>query len=312
MNISRIILPTRTQPDTLVAIFLLQQFGQEKYPGIKDASVVVDNQESREFSQALAEGDLLLDVGGGPLDHHNQEKQITASRLVVRDLEVEKDRSIQYLLGYAERDDFYGKGTVSKDPLDRAFGLSGMIANLNRVHNGDAQKITNIIIPLLFAHYEENRRRFEDMPREVDQAFKEKRAYAFRSGKDSDIKVVAIQSDNASLAGYLRSGLGGKHDIVIQQLGSGHTNILTNQKTRVDLSKLIGLIRYVEIKLADPTISLTPTDLQTEGNDERVPHWYYDPATNSLLNGGVHPGDTQPSIVAFRDFKDLVEKAYNI
>jgi hypothetical protein len=40
--ISKIVLPTRPQPDTIVAIFLLQKFGEAKYPGIGAASVIVD------------------------------------------------------------------------------------------------------------------------------------------------------------------------------------------------------------------------------------------------------------------------------
>ena len=31
------------------------------------------------------------------------------------------------------------------------------------------------------------------------------------------------------------------------------------------------------------------------GSIAEAPHWYYDDATNSLLNGGVMPKDTEPT-----------------
>jgi hypothetical protein len=45
MSISyqKIILPTRPQTDTIVAIFLLKKFGKEKYPGIEKAKIEILN-----------------------------------------------------------------------------------------------------------------------------------------------------------------------------------------------------------------------------------------------------------------------------
>ncbi len=34
-----IVLPVRPQPDTLVAIFLLKEYGEVKFPGIKNAKI---------------------------------------------------------------------------------------------------------------------------------------------------------------------------------------------------------------------------------------------------------------------------------
>ncbi|HEX8591364.1 MAG TPA: hypothetical protein VF696_01260, partial [Candidatus Paceibacterota bacterium] len=72
MNIEQIVLPTRPQPDTIVAILLLQEYGKERFPGIETARTVIQNALPPEetFESLLTKGMLPLDVGGGPFDHH--------------------------------------------------------------------------------------------------------------------------------------------------------------------------------------------------------------------------------------------------
>ena len=40
-------------------------------------------------------------------------------------------------------------------------------------------------------------------------------------------------------------------------------------------------------------------ELMAEGKIHGIPEWYYDGATNSLLNGGVNPNGIEPTIVPF-------------
>src|SRR3989338_5691125 len=97
---TKIVLPTRSQPDTLAAIFILKKFGEEKFPGIKEAKI--------DFWQAVPTGEttesldkkgvVLFDLGGGRFDHHGRKPQTTASDLVADFLGVKDDPSLAKLL----------------------------------------------------------------------------------------------------------------------------------------------------------------------------------------------------------------------
>ena len=81
MNISQIVIPVRPQPDTILAIYLLQKFGQSKYPGVESARVIINPTPDL----ANTNGMILLDCGGGTFDHHSKTDS-TASFLVARQI----------------------------------------------------------------------------------------------------------------------------------------------------------------------------------------------------------------------------------
>jgi len=96
-KITTIVLPTRPQPDTIVAIFLLKKFGQEQFPGISGATITVNP------SATKTEGHLLIDVAGGELDHHGTDK--CATELVADKLQISDNPELRNLIAYARRDD---------------------------------------------------------------------------------------------------------------------------------------------------------------------------------------------------------------
>lgn len=308
-EIKKIVLPTRPQPDTLVAIFILKQYGLERFPGVDKATIEIWQEMPKGETEEtlLAKGILLLDFGGGRLDHHGREPKTTASNLVVELLGIQTETSLAKLLEYAKRDDFYGKGTMSADPIDRALGLSGLIASLNKCLPNNPEQVPDYIIPLLWAHHEEELRRTNEMPRELESALQSGKAEVFNvKQRDKNLRVIIISSDNPSLAGFLRSQIGGRHDVVVQQLSSGHTNILTRPTKHPDLRSLAALIRLAEIgqKTEDgPTIH----NFSRTGKMEEVQEWYYDPATNSLLNGGLNPKETLATKIPLNHFRGILE-----
>ena len=87
-NYKKIIIPSRPHPDVIVGIFLLIKFGQEKYPGIKDASIEIWQElPAGDTSESLEQkGVLLLDVGESKFDHHKTGKNL--SQLIAEDLEI--------------------------------------------------------------------------------------------------------------------------------------------------------------------------------------------------------------------------------
>lgn len=305
----KIIIPTRPHPDVIVGIFLLIKFGETKYPGIKDASIdILQELPAGDTNLSLEEkGVLLLDIGNGKFDHHNKGKNL--SQLIAEDLEILADPSVAKILAYAERDDKYGLGTVSADSLDKAFGLSGLVASLNKTET-DHEKIVKIVLPLLEAHHAEEKRRTQELPQEFAKKFEDGKAETFdvkQSGKT--LKVVVLESDNLSMAGWLKSSGGIKADVVCQKNNAGFTNILTKPLKAVDLRWTAAYLRKAEAELRDRKLTCSTFDLMKPGKMEEIPEWYYDRATNSVLNGGATPRGILPTAIPLETIKDILKES---
>jgi len=301
-NYTKIIIPTRPHPDVIVGIFLLNTFGKEKYPGIDLASV--------EIWQDLAENKdnaLFLDVGGGKFDHHKMGGNL--SQLIAHDLEISEYPAIAKLLSYAERDDKHGLGTVSNDVLDKAFGLSGLVAALNKTEE-NPEKVIKTVLPLLQAHYIEERRRTEELPKEFEQKLAQGKAEVFeiKQGK-KNLKVVVLESDNLSMPGWLKASVGIRADVVCQKKSNGFTNIITKPLKSVDLRWLAAYLRKAESEMKDIRLTCSTFDLMKPGKIPQIPEWYYDKATNSVLNGGAAPKGILATAIPLETIKEILKEA---
>lgn len=304
---NKILLPTRPQPDTLVGIFLLKTFGGEKYPGIGSAQVEVltaipESKTPESFDQ---EGTLLIDIGKGKFDHHALGK--TASLLIAEDLGIANSPAIAKLLAYAERDDKFGMGTISQDKLDKAFGLSGLVAALNKSIPQGPNEVVDYVIPFLTAHFIEEKKRTEDLPQEYKEKTENGKAQEFLvKHKGKNIKAVNIESDDPSMAGWLRSGEGIKADVVIQKTGAGYVNIMTRPLKKVDLREVAALVRTQEALARNR--QLFSKNLTVPGRIPEVSEWYYDRATNSLLNGTANPQGISATALSLETILECVKQ----
>jgi len=305
-----ILLPTRPQPDTIVAIFLLKTFSSERFLGIKNARIEVNPTAPDESFEALTAKHILpIDVGGGPLDHHGTDR--CASELVADLIKISDNPALAKMLAYAKRDDAFGKGTVSSDPLDRAFGLSGLIASLNKQFPGQAQKIVEIILPLLEAHYDASHKHLIELPAAVEE---KKRAGEYtetqviQSGKR--FKISFVVSDEPGMVTYLRSFQGPRADVVVQKSEKGNRIcIVTRQERKVQLAAVAALIRMREAELRGIKLPESSSYWSQDGKVAELPMWYVDPATNSILNVGA---STDDSLISWDEIQRLVSKGLAI
>lgn len=311
--IHTIITPTRPQPDTLVALYIMKTYGTERFPGVADARVdIVSLPPTGSEIDLEQQGILLFDLGHGRFDHHGKHPVTTCSFLVAQYLGVDQDPSLKKLLDYAYRDDTQGKGTISRDPLDRAFGLSGLVAALNKKYPDDHQIVISVVLHLLGAHHEEEYRRFHEFPVLIQELTDNKLLNDLTvSAQGKNIKTIFVVSDNYGLPGYLRSQIGGSYDLVIQKTSRGHVNILTRNATRTDLSKLAQVVRAQELASQGKPNTVTSEQLSAHARITEVPEWYYDPATNSLQNGGTQPGTIAPTHIPWEAFPELVKEAFS-
>ncbi len=306
-----IVLPNRAQPDTLIAVFLLKKFGEKFFPGVSTAKMdfwqLMPEGETEE--KLRAQGYFLIDIGAGPFDHHASKVQTTATDLIAAALSLTDDPALAKLFEYARRDDFYGKGIISTDALDRAFGLSGLVVALNRHFAENPSRVVELVLPFFEAHYAEEYRRTKELPEEFANKMLSGEAEELTvHQRDKKLKVVLIASDNSSLAGYLRSGQGGRYDVVVQKLSSGHVNVLTRPTKRIDLRMLAAKIRAAEMQYQKKIYPLDMRQLTSRGRIKEVPDWYYDPATNSIQNGGLNPVGVKPSQIPHEDFLKVLQE----
>jgi hypothetical protein len=313
-DITSIAIPTRPQSDTIVAIYLLKEYGKERFPGVEHAPTTLRATllPGDTFESMCAEGTLALDMGEGPLDHHF--KNHCTSELVAKYLHIEQDPSIAQMLTWARRDDKEGKGTLSRDAIDRAFGLAGLISALNKAHPQDPNAVISAVLPLLAAHHRSAREHHIELPKEVE-AKKQSGHYEefeiVQNGKT--FKLACVVSDKPSMPTFLRSEKGGKADAVLQKLeASNHYCVLTNQKSRVDLSKVAGLIRMREAQLNNILVPEDDRYVTQIGRIDEVPNWYFDPMTNSLLNGGAHNREVPESEIPHEEMKEIVKAGLNL
>lgn len=308
-NYHKIIIPTRPHPDVIVGIFLLREFGQGKYSGMENCKVEIWQElaKGETYLSCEQKGILLLDIGGGKLDHHSKGDNL--AKLIAKELEILNDPALAKILAYSERDDKYGLGTVSTDSLDKAFGLSGLVAALNKTIE-DPEKVIEITIPFLKAHYAEEKRRAIELPQEFEEKLSNGTAEVFESKQDGKkLKIVALESDNLSMAGWLKSSSGLKADIVCQRKSSGYTNIMTKPLKRIDLRWPAAYLRNEEIYLRGKKLNYTAFDLMRPGKIAEIPEWYYDKATNSILNGGASPKGILPTAISFERVKEILKES---
>ena len=305
-----ILLPARPQPDTIAAILLLRLFGGERFVGIENFAVEIRPDAPIEtFDELIAKHILPIDVGGGPLDHHGTEQ--CASELVADLLGVRNNPALAKLLGYAKRDDALGKGTMSDDPLDRAFGLSGLIASLNKQYPKQAQRVVESVLPLLEAHYRASHEHLVELPvivnkKKLDGDYTEA---LVRQGTKR-LKVAFVISDTPAMVTYLRSFQGPRADVVVQKSSEGNrVCVVTRQERKINLAIAAALIRLREAELRHIVLPEKTSYWSRDGKIAELPMWYVDPATNSILNVGGPEADT---LIPWEDLKRLVSRGLEL
>jgi hypothetical protein len=307
MNIKNVIFPTRPQIDTICAFFILYTYGANEFPELQDANILTASvPDSAEKGSFIHSGDtLLLDCNESVLDHHNK-PNVCLTDLVIDYLRIGDKKELHKIKAFARRDDLEGKGIISQDKLDKAFGLPGLLTNLNKLYPNDPNNVFKIVLPLLDAHVKEELRREYEMPAEIKKAGDSGEFSTFSvNQKGRLLKACVVYSDNVSIGGYLRSQLGGNYDVVVQLRSNGYVAILT-KKERVSLRGLALVIRLEELSAKNLSPNLSVPELASFGTLADIPEWYYDSATNSLFNGTSAHQDVPVSKIEKNRMQEIV------
>ena len=317
-TIQTIFVPKRLQIDTVVALVLLRKYGEKYYPGVSTAVLTFFRQppEGKTAEQLEQEGILPVDMLGGVFDHHREtrsQETESVSQLVAKELKIQDDPALKKLLRFAYRDDIEGKGVLSKDAIDRSFGLPGLLNNLVRQYPEDPQRVFDIVEPVILGHLAEETMRHHVLPDDYRKKFDEGKVDAFLIPfRGKELRALTIDSDRKGMVGFLKAHPNIKADIVAQRFASGHINVVTNQQLTLDLAGVAERIRLAEAKARNMHESeFDASKLRDRARTDDFPMWYLDDTSRTVQNGGIDPEGTEPTKLSLEDVKLAIVEGLN-
>jgi hypothetical protein len=298
--------PLHPKPDTIVAVFLLRTFGETHFPGVSSARLT-GWQQAQNLDQPR-DGIISIGIPGGTFfydpEHHTTNG---LAHHVAEHLAIHHDPALKKLLEFAARDGRHGRGTISSDPLDRAFGITGLTTSLNRQYPDHPGYVVEAVLPFISAHYHEQALQHHVLPQEFSKKIARGNIHQLSIKQDKkNIRAVVLDSEHRSFPGYLRSQAGGAYDIVVQRQPSGHILITTRPAKKIDLRCFTTLVRIKELMLQQRTPEQPFMYFAQGGSVPEVPEWYFDTTTNTLSNLSIHH-EVPPSRLTVPDLITILE-----
>lgn len=275
--IKKILLPNKPQLDPITAAYLFLEYGQEKFPGIGNAKLIYwdhgrdpNNEEIETFQK---EGVLMIDVGGGMLDHHviRDNSKETSASLAASYLGIEKNPELSALLSYIREDDLEG--------LHNRFGDLAYIVKCMHKQGIPPNSVVGYTLQMLHILHGVQK----EWHCVVKEEFEKKCKIYNIKHYTRKLKIGVIESDDLQVANYAITV--NNTGVVIQKRSSGHIIILTNKSQHIDLREIIGAIRKRELELGGQNGFIDPMTLRFEGKNMLVPNWFFHRSLNGFLNG---------------------------
>ncbi len=291
--------------DELLAIWLLFQFGEEKYPGVRQAIAdknidICRDEELSNHSHHYDLNDYIpLGIGGGKFDEHpsqveGRKQNECCASLVDKDLGVSNLPELSEILKFATAGDLNG----NSNPFD----VAALVKLINAVHPEDPLVALEVVFTALDAKYVEQKDFHITAKKEAEKAVLEEVATA--SGKI--LRMVKIETDCEAIPKYLKSQLGGNADVVIKRNSRGQVQIFNN-KFNLDLTDTAQILRLVEQENHDKVVTW---DFETLGSEGKVPgcdEWHYFPKGRMLFNGSLTAPNTPATSIPLVDIQALVK-----
>ncbi len=292
-EITKIILPNKPHLDPIAAYWLLLNYGEAEFKGIKQAKLAVWKAGKTPEPQTLKDwensGIISFDIEGGTFDHHNTGDCTTL--IVAKKLNIENNPELQSLLRYIQEDDTAG--------LHNNFGdLAGVIKCLYK--RGDqTEEIIKLTLNIIDAL--QNKEKGWLIDAKIDF---ENNAKIFKIKRHkNNIKLAALKSDNLDVANYAKQ----KENcaVVIQKNSQNHVFIFTNAFFRLNIKNIVAAIRFKEAELCGKKIN-NIASLKKPGKILEVQNWFYHESLNAIMNGSAALAETPPTKIPIEDIVGLV------
>ena len=302
--VKKIVLSPKLNTDTIVAVLLLKEFGEKKFPNIKQAPVeFLGDQPSKEKTDQLEkEGNLVLGFSTGRFGVSQSDNQCL-SLLVAGKLEIKKEPSILFLLKYVEKD-CQKKGLES---LDCRFEISLLVNDLIEACPENPRQVLEQILPILRTHINQQKQKGSQVIPEIEKLEDSNKLKEISVLQDRKaLKIALLECQDEGLLYYLQAQR--TYDVIVHRQPSGYTNILTRRSRSINLHDVAGILRVIEAQKKKAVLKVASADeLFKSRRLAGVEEWMYDPVTNSLLNS---PGDSE-SIDPTRLSLDEIAKILN-
>ncbi|MFA6306822.1 MAG: hypothetical protein WCV70_02805 [Patescibacteria group bacterium] len=296
MEIKKILIPNKPHLDPIAAIYLLRQYGKEKFPGVETAEIIFwensHDPKPEDINKFIAEKVLSIDIGGGMFDHHQSVAKETATSLVAANLEIEKNPELIALLNYVREDDLEG--------LHNRYGDLAYL--IKCFHKQKLSSLKVVELGLRLINYFQTSQ--IDWHYNVKKEYENKcKIYKIKKNNNK-LKIGVVESDNSQLANY---GITMDNlSSVIQKRSTGHVMILTNKHHRLNLKEIVAAIRMRELELSGYTKPIDPAKLQFEGKNSLIPNWFYHRSLNAFLNGSEALNKAEPTKLKLSEIVSFV------
>lgn len=266
----------QVNPDLAVAVFLLREMGDTRYPGINQARV-----KALELLPGDKNGWLLEEEGILSFNFDDakfpESAELSLTRQVINDLKInlEDNPVLRELVKIAE--DREDKGS---------YNFYEILKNLIREYQEKIEKSFAAAKPILKAHEHSLEDKLNRLPTEYMRALNAGRVHAFMvNHKGRNLRIILVESDEGELACFLHNHPEIRADIVGQKFTSNYVNLTTRYKLEVDLTDVAAVLRLDEIrKKKIPFDQINWKDLRLPGIVAGAEEWFYDEEFLGVFN----------------------------
>lgn len=294
----------RPHLDEIVAMYMLQRYGTEEFPGINKAIVEFKGRGGQPIDgvwgdDLLKQGIVCIGVGGGMFDEHptiqgHGSKKDCSSLLVAKYLGID-DTSLQKILDFSQRCD----STATSHPFD----LTALVKAMNAAYPDDPGKVIAWAMDVIYAKHLD-----QDQFLYTQDHFFENTQVEEIPGPNGTITLMTCKMDNEHASKVARSN---GATIVIQQQKFGNVQIHTDVKAELDLRDICRMIRIEEMEAKGLPVPKDWKLLEQKGTIKGAEQWYFPEYGSALFNGSTSYPDTPPTQIALETIQKIVRIGVN-
>lgn len=260
--------------DELVAIILLQLYGEKLFPGISSKRTkveIVSNPGALNSVKELNHRRICIGHGGGWFDDHVIRGRVTsAAELVAEKIGISESHPVRRLLDQVVRCD----NDSGVDELH----IASIIKRLHKHYPDNPEIVLDRVSQIIRDLLEE-----EQAYEEVYQNLKFARHRFLLKDSGRQIRVAVARSDNAYASTVCRNK---SAQLVLMIQSKGNMQIISDEKAGIELSGVARLVRMAELAKRNRRFKFPGAYLRSPGKLKECPQWFFFSKRGQfLLNG---------------------------
>lgn len=290
--------PIPLHPDEIEAYREMLMFGEQHFPGAKDAELVIRTDaggrfEGKTWQEHRKEGTALLGTGGGPFDEHDFEDQertpgeCSATKMATY-LGVRDRQDLQRILNY-----ILGNDTLAKH--DSLLDFAEEVRCDFEYPMMNPKQVVWMRMCILNSYHRGQQKYWE-----AEQQLAQATITRVQTGQ-REYAVVTATVDNKEFGRFARTHVEVPHMVIIlRNPKTGETFISPRkgfvEETHVD--HIARIVRLAENKYRGRPSTLSVFELAKEGHTSETPEWYF-------VHGNLHNRVT-PSAIPLDELTRLI------